>query len=284
MFMTRYIITCANVCFQRCFGFMRPTGKIISAIAAVVTMAMAGSALAEVITWNTTSGAACAPTFTCNGAERSFLGSDGSTVVTAKAWSLNDVTGVIDSAFLGAYSSGLGVTNSDGDSHTVDNGGNTDFVAFFFSEEVDINSVFLSTFGDTDMTAWIGTVPGSPNFSGQDFDDLDFNYGDSFDDIGGDINRVADFGLDAEAGNLLVVAALRSSTGYTDRFKIKGLYAEAIASEPDDPPPSNTVAGPSSLLVFGPAVFAFAMMRRRRIRHAADDAADASDDSEEAVA
>jgi hypothetical protein len=263
---------------------MRPIGKIVSAIAVVATLAMAGSALAEVITWNTTSGAACAPTFTCNGAERSFLGSDGSTVVTAKAWSLNDVTGVIDSAFLGAYSGGLGVTNTDGDSHTVDNGGNTDFVAFFFSEEVDINSVFLSTFGDTDMTAWIGTVPGSPNFSGQDFDDLDFNYGDSFDNFGGDVNRVADFGGDAEQGNLLVVAALRDSTGYTDLFKIKALYAESFATEPDDPPPSNTVAGPSSLLVFGPAVFAFAMMRRRRARKETERAVDEIDDSEDAAA
>jgi hypothetical protein len=271
--------------------FMRPFGKIVSTLATFVTLTMAGSALAEAITWNTnTTTGSCAIGFTCNASERSFLGSDGTTVVTAQAWSYRTpgyTNGdVIGSASLGFYGNGLGVTNNANDgSHTVDNDGYTDFVAFYFSEEVDIQSVFLSTYGDTDMTAWIGNVPGIPDFTGLNFDDLDTNYGDSFDNLGGNVNRLAEFGGDAESGNLLVVAALRSgNSGYSDLFKIKALYAESFATEPDDPLPPNAVSGPSSLLVFGPAVFGFAMMRRRRARKAAAEAVvDGSDESDKAA-
>ncbi len=250
---------------------MPTAAKIMSLIATVATLAMAGAASATSISWNTnTSNGSCAVGYTCNASERSFLGSDGTTLVTAKAWSYNPYNDVISSASLGFYSGGLGVTNSANDgSHTVDNDGYTDFVAFYFNEEVDIQSVFLSSFGDTDMTAWIGTVPGIPSFTGQNFDDLDFNYGDSFDNTGSNVDRLASFGADSEHGNLLVVAALRDSSGISDLFKIKALYAEAIVTEPDDPPPSNTVASPSSLMVFGPAVFGLAAVRRRRARKAA---------------
>ncbi len=251
---------------------MRPVAKIVSLIATVATLAMANAASATSITWNTNStNGSCAVGYTCNSSERSFLGSDGTTVVTAKAWSYNSYTGSIVASNLGFYSPGLGVLSPYDESHTVDNYGYKDFIAFYFSEEVDINAVYLNTYGDTDMTAWIGTVPGVPSFTGQDFNDLDVNYGASFDNTGGNVNRLADFGLDAQNGNLLVVAALDNGST-NDRFKIRTLYAESIASEPDDPPPSNTVASPSSLMVFGPAVFGLAAVRRRRARKAFADA------------
>jgi hypothetical protein len=261
---------------------MRPVVKIVSALAAVALLAMGGAVSAAPISWDTSG--ACAVGYTCNSSEMSFLGSDGVTVVTAKAFSREKISGAtIGSTFLGKYSGGLGVTSYSGDSHTVDNGVYNDFVAFFFSETVEMNAVEVTTYGDTDMSVWMGDVVGGvPTFAGEDFADLDFNYGGHFDDYGGNVDRTVDFGLDAEFGNLLVVAALVPGNGVTDLFKIKTLYAESVATEPDDPP--STVAGPSSLLVFGPAVFGLAMMRRRRAQRAVDDAADTSDENEEAAA
>jgi hypothetical protein len=52
-------------------------------------------------------------------------------------------TGPASDAWLGQYlntNGGLGVTNSSGDSHTVDNVGNADFVAFEFSAAVHVAS------------------------------------------------------------------------------------------------------------------------------------------------
>ena len=139
---------------------MRHTAKIVSLIAGVAVMALAGAASATSITWTTTAGN-CLSGYTCNSSQASFLGSDGTTVVTAKAWSYNPSTGAIVASTLGIYSPGLGVLSPYDGSHTVDNNGYKDFVAFYFSEEVDINAVYLNTYGDTDMTAWIGTVPGA---------------------------------------------------------------------------------------------------------------------------
>ena len=65
--------------------FMRHTAKIVSLIAAVAALALAGTASATSITWTTTAGN-CLSGYTCNSSEASFLGSDGTTVVTAKAW------------------------------------------------------------------------------------------------------------------------------------------------------------------------------------------------------
>ncbi len=251
---------------------MWPTVKTVSALACAVFLTIAGGVSAAPISWDTSGG--CAAGYACNSSEMSFLGSDGVTIVTARAFSREKQSGAtIQSASLGKYSGGLGVSSYPGDSHTVDNGSYNDFVAFYFSQTVEMNAVAVTTYGDTDMTIWMGAVTGGvPGFAGEDFADLDFNYGDSFDDYGGDANRTAAFGSDAELGNLLVVAALTPGNGGTDLFKIKTLYAESVAIESDDPEPGPaTVPAPSSLLVFGPAVFGLALVRRRRTRKNAED-------------
>ncbi len=244
---------------------MHARNLLFAGIVAVFAVATGMRAEAVTLSWDTSG--ACAAGYACNSSEMSFLGSDGTTVVTAKAFSLENVSGAsIQSALLGKYSGGLGVSSYDGDSHTVDNGVYTDFVAFHFSETVEINAVRVTSYGDTDMTVWMGSVTaGVPSFAGQDFDDLDFNYGASFDNYGGDATRTASFGGDAELGNLLVVAALSPANGITDFFKIKTLYAESFVTEPDETPPSD-VSTPSTVLVFGPAVFGMAAWRRRRAR------------------
>jgi hypothetical protein len=54
----------------------------------------------------------------------------------ASALTISWQTNVIETAQLGCYSNGLGVTNNANDgSHTVDNSGYTDFVAFYFNQK-----------------------------------------------------------------------------------------------------------------------------------------------------
>jgi hypothetical protein len=256
--------------------------KVIFAVAAAAALSMVNGASASTISWETnTALGSCQAGYTCDSTSRTFIGSDGITSVTATAWSKNN-SNVIETAQLGFYSNGLGVTNNANDgSHTVDNQGYTDFVAFYFNQIVDLKSVFLNTYGDTDITAWIGTTSSEPVFTGQDFADLDLAYGAGFNNTGGNVNREADFGGNSEFGNLLIVSAMvNNSDGYYDNFKIKALYAESATT------PDNDIPGPATLLVFGPAVFAMGVMRRRaRKKHSAEQAdAVPTNEQEEAVA
>jgi hypothetical protein len=233
--------------------------KTIMAVAASAMLSLSSGASASTISWQTnTSLGSCEAGYTCDSTSRTFMGSDGITSVTATAWSQNN-SSVIETAQLGFYSNGLGVTNNANDgSHTVDNQGYTDFVAFYFNQTVDLKSVFLNTYGDTDITAWIGTTSSQPVFTGQDFADLDLAYGTGFSNTGGNVNRNAEFGGDSEVGNLLIVSAMiNNPDGYYDNFKIKALYAESAIT------PDNDIPTPATLLVFGPAVFAMGAIRRR---------------------
>lgn len=79
---------------------------------------------------------------------RSFSG--GGITVQASAWSYDVNT--LEKAYLGWYSSGLGVTNngegdgSSSNSHTIDNLGQSDFVLLIFNSAVNIASAKLTPF------------------------------------------------------------------------------------------------------------------------------------------
>ena len=251
------------------------------AVAAGTLLSSAKEASATSISWQTnTNLGSCEAGYTCDSTSRTFIGSDGITSVTATPWSKSSSTNLIETAQLGFYSNGLGVTNNANDgSNTGDNQGYTDFVAFHFSETVDMSSVVLNTYSDTDITVWIGTVSADPDFSGDSFADLDAAFGPSFNNYGGNANRTANFGANGEVGNLLIVSSLVSGQdGYYDNFKIKALAASSV-----DPNPDTDVPAPASLLVFGPAVFAMGVIRRRARKRLellkADEAEEANDDA-----
>lgn len=93
--------------------------------------------------------------------------------VQAMAYSYDGTT--LENGWLGQFSSGLGVTNNDegngtsGNSHTVDNLGQNDFVAFVFDRAVNISSAVLNPFSVSgnvlDNDAWVsfGTLNGAYN-------------------------------------------------------------------------------------------------------------------------
>ena len=71
--------------------------------------------------------------------------------------------GTWNTAYLGAYSDGLGVTdtseNGSNGTHRVDNVGRVNFVLFEFSTMVEVDRAFLdSVVGDSDVSVWIGTA------------------------------------------------------------------------------------------------------------------------------
>ncbi|MPY68651.1 MAG: PEP-CTERM sorting domain-containing protein [Alphaproteobacteria bacterium] len=249
-------------------------GKLISAVAGLALSIAAGTTAAKAteITWNL--GGSCASGYACNSTARTFLGSDGSTTVTAKAWgrtqSYNNTE--FESAYLGHYSgNGLGVTNDEEPSysphHAVDNNDRYDIVSFFFSETVDMLSAFLVAYGDTDISVWISNVEVMPDLTGETITDLDNMFGDHFDNYGDYSNRTAYFGAGGESGtegNFLIIGAKIGNSN--DDFKLKALAASYTVEEP--PVPDTDVPAPGTLSVFGLGVLGFIGLRRRNARRA----------------
>ncbi|MEM9825510.1 MAG: hypothetical protein AAF958_02915, partial [Planctomycetota bacterium] len=155
--------------------------------------------------------------------------------ITARAYSKDD-SGVYDPAYLGAFSGGLGVTDtSEGDgtsgTHRVDNLHRENFVVFTFSEPVVVDSAFLdSVVHDSDLSVWLGTV-GDPL-------SVAANLGDSvLDSLISETNntaigsaRWADFNAAGAQANVLVLAASLADDTPDDRFKISKLKFDTVAN------------------------------------------------------
>jgi hypothetical protein len=153
--------------------------------------------------------------------------------VKVSAWRRDKSSNNWTTAYLGAYSSGLGVTDptegdGSGDRHTVDNvtatGSYTNnFVLFEFSEPVIVNRAFLDYVGvDSDIQVWVGT------FSNPYVNHLNLNdtvvglFGHTeFDDGFDGYARWAAFNGGEVAGNALLIAPRPDGTN--DSFKLRKL-------------------------------------------------------------
>jgi hypothetical protein len=163
-------------------------------------------------------------TYGSNGNIRTYTANGVS--VKASAFSRTDA-GSWATAYLGAYSHGLGVTdssegNGDNDRHTVDNmGGRDNYVLFEFSQPVVFDKAFLDYVGaDSDVSIWIGTKT-DPFNNHQTLSDAllagftkQTNLTDSADARWADAN---DAGL---SGNVLIIAGQDDDTSPEDSFKI----------------------------------------------------------------
>ncbi|MEM1069868.1 MAG: SdrD B-like domain-containing protein, partial [Planctomycetota bacterium] len=185
------------------------------------------------------------------GNSRTFT-SDGVTIRTSAYSSRSDLTDFED-AYLGRYSSGLGVTdssegNGSNSKHRVDNIYRFNYVLFEFSETVVVDKVFLdSVYHDSDATFWVGTVNGDVSF---DKDLLDSLVKETNNTTSNDA-RWADFNGGQVAGNVLVVAASVDDHTPEDKFKVckvkfkktlPGLYhnlGTLITDDITDSDPSN---------------------------------------------
>ncbi|HEV2044253.1 MAG TPA: PEPxxWA-CTERM sorting domain-containing protein [Sphingomicrobium sp.] len=138
---------------------------IACTVAAAACIAVATPASAQT-TINLTGSSATDGT---DGNIRSFT--SGGITVQASAWSYDGAT--LETAWLGAYSSGLGVTNnnegngSSSSTHTIDNLGQRDFVLLVFNQLVNVSSANLNPFNisstadDNDALVSFATLAGA---------------------------------------------------------------------------------------------------------------------------
>lgn len=148
--------------------------------------------------------------------------------VRASAFGRRNSDGGWETAFLGAFSPGLGVTdkgegNGNDGSHRVDNVGNRkNYVLFEFNTTVVIDKIYLdSVADDSDITVWFGNANNPFNNHLTLSDSLLTGFGPSEDnDTTSSSARSANVNSGLIAGNVLVVAASTSDTSPEDQFKI----------------------------------------------------------------
>ena len=154
-----------------------------------------------------------------DGNVRSFTQGDVSVDVSAFR---RKSSGTWDTAYVGAYSGGLGVTNR-GEStsyHRVDNGGSVEYLLFEFDRDVTVDKAFLDYVGhDSDISLWIG------DRNGVDISALNDNLLNSFvkedNFTSSSYSRWADVNNGELAGDTVVISAY---TGHqNDAFKLKKL-------------------------------------------------------------
>jgi hypothetical protein len=153
----------------------------------------------------------------------------GGVSVNASAFS-RKTDGTWNTAYLGAYSQGLGVTgggeNGSNGTHRLDNIDRMDFILFEFSTLVEIDRAFLdSVVGDSDVTIFIGTA-NNPFHNHLTLSDAMSGVSVSYyetDHTESGSARWADFESGGIIGNVLVIAASLEDDTPDDQFKVSKL-------------------------------------------------------------
>ena len=243
--------------------------KLSPLCSAIAIFAGISSANAVLTTINLT-GAAGQPTSFGN----TLTFSQNGLTVTASAWAYTGSTNTLfDTAGLGQYATGLGVSDqSEGLTavdplHQVDNIGPDNFVMFSFgTNDVNISSINIDPFGiyDRDVSYWVGHVAPGTSLVGKSYADLaalGFTQG-RFDQMSTPSEDPLDVSIGL-TGNTILFGAYVGEPAATgpgpttdeDRFKIASITAGPIA-----PPP---VPEPTTAL-FGLALMGFCGSSRRR--------------------
>ena len=181
--------------------------------------------------------------------------------VSAYAFTAPSGTGPASDAWLGQYlntNGGLATTNASGDSHTVDNVGNADFVVFEFSAPVHVTSYYLNIFADADTTWYVGNLAAGFDFTGKtlaDVNALELTMGNNTWSAGSDPSPLETI-AGSVTGNYLILAASLTPTDRDDKFKIRAITA--TQHTPD------AVPEPGTLLLVGSGVLALTLVARQK--------------------
>lgn len=195
----------------------------INALALVVGLCSAPALMAATdYSWTTTSGGT--QVGSSNGNTRTYTAIGTGVTLTASAFSSTGSGGAVQTAYLGSYGGGLGVTNRGEDgsepNHTMDNAGNQDAILFNFSSAVELNTVKVGWLsGDSDLWVyrWIGG--GAPTLTGSTWTTL--LSGGSWQQIGGPYTNVGD-GTSATGSR--AAAAVASASGQTSSYWLIGTF------------------------------------------------------------
>jgi hypothetical protein len=167
--------------------------------------------------------------------------------VKASAFSRTKTGGAWNTAYLGAYSHGLGVTDgSEGtggdDQHTLDNiGDRLNYVLFEFSQPVTVSKAYLDYVGaDSDITVWIGTKANPYTTHLALSDALLNSLGTPQQSAAANgSTRWASVNAAGVSGNVFVIAADVTSTSPNDSFKLGKLELSCGANAPPTVTVSN---------------------------------------------
>lgn len=221
---------------------------------------------------------------------RQFTGSDGTTKVRVTGWSIDGST--VRDSYLGAYSSGLGVTSGDetgaNNTHVIDNQNRIDFLLLQFDTEVEFVSGTFSTFAvngtvkDSDATIKYGNTgiqyTDQASFStllnDKALANLTGLFDGTFTSLGTSAGGTRAFNFGDASGNLWLVAASfagsepvncdkkgKNCSTAIDGFKFSNLTVKLTPP----PPPPPTVPEPATwAMMIGGFGLAGAAMRRKR--------------------
>jgi len=181
-----------------------------------------------------------------NGNVRTYTDALTGVTVTARAFSQNKTSGdsgtTWQSAWLGAYSGGLGVTDNSegsggGDTHTIDNVYRNNYVVLQFSQEVKIDKAYLGyVVCDSDIQVWIGNSAAITSMSGSTLSGLVAPGTGGVTETNTTTSssaRWADINASGVSGNTLIIAADTGDSTPEDRFKLEKL----VLCAPDCGPP-----------------------------------------------
>ena len=150
--------------------------------------------------------------------------------VKATAWSRTKPGGVWQTAYLGSYVGGLGVTDTSegsgsGNSHTIDNIGRDNYVLLEFSQPIVLNRAFLGyVVTDSDLQLWIGTFTDPYNNHLTLSDAVLGSFGYTETSLTNSAStRWATVNAGQVMGNAIVIAALPQVAETNDQFKVQML-------------------------------------------------------------
>ena len=228
---------------------VRNASRTVSAAALLLFMSVAQAAP---VTWDLRpGGSAHTNTGTVYGNERTFtenVNPIGNETITVTAWAdtgLPNPPGTLEAAFLGRYSTGLGVCNQgegslsycDGNNplHQADNLGQNDLVMFRMDQgQYEFSEIVIDPFGqyDRDVSFWIGNVVGLPSgddLTGIEIAELESLYGfTKYDDYNTQSSGALAIDLMNLQGNTLIFGPLVPTNGLADRFKMRSLTATLV--------------------------------------------------------
>jgi uncharacterized repeat protein (TIGR01451 family) len=177
---------------------------------------------------------------------RSF--SSGGVTVTTRAFSRECQSGgsvTWANAFLGAYTTGLGITNTaeTTSDYRLDNvGSRKDYLLLQFSESVVLDKAYLkSVLTDSDATVWVGTSAPLTSLS----DAVLTSLGTAEQSSGSSTDRTADINATNKVGNTIVICAANNETG-NDNVTLAGLDIYKLILSGSSISNTATVSGPSS--------------------------------------
>ena len=180
-------------------------------------------------------------------AANSRIDSSGGVTITTRAFSreaLSNGSAIWANAYLGSYTTGLGITNSaeTTSDYRLDNSGSRkDYLLLQFSESVVLDKAYLrSVFTDSDATVWFGTSATLTSLS----DAVLTALGPAEQSIGTRSDRTADINAANKVGNTIVISAANNETG-NDNFTLAGLDIYKLILSGSSISNTATVSGPS---------------------------------------